>query len=1618
MQLSETNRKILESRKASAGPELSDTNRAILDKRQEQARIDSLPMPELPGASPYSTYDGSQGPATGMDLFIGNLPKTIVQGTARGAAVVPSAVGSLFGADTDDAKLPTDFWWSKAVFGEGDLSLNTEVRDPLVAAGASEESAVAASAPLAILFASLDVLPGGKPVKMGILSFLETVAKTTDPKVIETEMKALGFSDDSIVKWGGEFQAAKTTDEVEAIFKAAGQDEKNIKLVENTSLKTVDDSNPITIAGKSYDEVVTSVKTRVQKIFDDLNIPSNISKTPNFSLKTLDSDMAVLAKADVDITDLADDIADIRATMRAEPERFSYDVPKTGAVPVTDGPFRIRDGEVPVQSLDEVSEVVIKDGRFEKTGDVPVTQLRQEGRLDITDGTYKKQGDVFVKGTKGGKAGDVPVDSFTIKNGEVTVSATKNGIKDVPIERGPRYSMDADDVTVPAYKAGDEAPTPKKQPVAPKKQLDEVANPTKDNMGMLSYSVQARYGKAAVTKGKLEKFKAAEDKVFFEILRYLEELAYVAEKGGDMVQSIPAWVPQNLASPIVFKNVTDMLQRGVLPTSHGSKEMALYTEMVDEVARRVGIIKKGPKPSIDPVGAVLEATERNTRKPGSVATPLVKSEPTTGAKVESKNAALYTKEYESPDDIQAAYAEFAKEKTAPKKGRKPAKADSKPYGIDLSKLKDTSKFKSVFRDMYRNAEKVFGEQWPIIKKNIFDPFDAAKGRMVDEEKKLTDWLQTKIVKELGIKKGSKLSRAVMDFGEKIDGYNYDALLKDVGTKEKADRVVEAARLMRVEYDRMITEVNAVEMKIYPNNPEKWTPNRKDYFRHYEEMSIGFTNMFEDPRLSNLPSTIRPDESRGALTHWQSFTQERLGWKSRRDAVGGFLNYVPQFAYTKHIDPETARMREFIKELEAGTATSQNLGNFIEGIRKWVDDLAGQANFADRFAEYAPGGRWTLDKMDFLNKRAKRNAILGNFGASISQIFNVPGAIATAGAWNSTRAVLRTMGEIAHAVDVRPGWEQGTFIKERYRNSMYDKFDTKIIDQPMKMASWLLGVLDEVGTKFAWNAHYEKAIREAKPGVNPVLYADEMTRKAVAGRGIGEVPVLQKSKVFQTIAPFQLEVMNQWWLMGDMMSEKQFGQMATLFASYFVFNHISEEIKGSSVGFDPVQAFYDSYKIYEDELVETDDKVKQITGRLSGEVLGNLPMGSYAVAGISGAMGMTEEQRKDFFGEADPVRFGNSPLVWNAIKDPLYGILPTWGGAQLKKTFGGVTALAEGEVRGKDGDVLYDVPVEPGVQGAMQNILFGPYSTNFAYKDEVEKEMTALYKENTRLVEAGEIEQVKETLDSLPEDLKPRYIQAAKDEKKRERQIEVKNMVPTYLMATALVKEGKTDEAKTILDGLDEEQRELYIEAAKSWNAPADEPMSNEKDVSKPFADRLPLLMRRRDTDSQEVSADADEWMIQTALDYAYAFGTNPQQAFEIVFMNNDVIRDTVRGGDTVVRTERMPFKSGDIQPGSDPVKRKLMKEEGLSTGKSTAGMYYLEHNVPLGLGGSNEIDNLFISTAAEHDAWTEVENFLIDAFKDGKIGYKEAQELIVRHRGRGDVEPISFEEIKVIIDKK
>lgn len=1571
--ISDTGQKVLEKYRRLSS--ISDTGWDVLQKMSDQQRADyfntilppdpgsthdTSPQVFVPNPNPLKNvlYNGLLGGATLKDY--GQVAKMIGQGAARGYAVTgellqeaathPTTVSmkdakvdpnTFFGRSETAAKVGKWFFGTDQPFSAEEEGRGTLEFFHLENATQWEAST------FAVLLTSLDLFTGG--AGSGAKGFLRSLKAAEKVDDVVKVMRTAGFDADIIESYAEFF--ARTTDEAKIAdgISAALELQNTTRKVSDAAIDLAEGYRPVLEGGELFTDTAKTVRETLtetiktnMKAFSDFPeqaaAVAAILRSEKLSLN--DYRRAVTAIEEVvgtNMSKVTEQIDELSTAVKQAPEKF---IPDFGELKASGLPGRaartmevtgddLYKVELPVRSLDEVGKIEIKDGRIVKTGDIPVTQFQQRGAIKIADGTYSREGDIFVSGTKEGKAEAIQI-------------VDRSGANKLEV-----VSLDGEVVTRGA-EFFDNPNTLRTKPV-------EVADPVRDELSVVGTDLQARYGDKAITTANVNRVKEMEKAMTTLVESYREMLR------NNKIKAVYAnWVPEHLRHPQAFENLMRMLQNGDRPALHGASEMELYLAFVDELAKRSGI-KTKPLRNAAASDAIIQAkNERLGKRVERVTDDAATKDP--NVKLKNEEVPNYGKEV----DEQKAYGEeFAKHERSMK--RAPGtKEPFKPGELEkmAPDLQDISGFKGRVRDMWRNSERVFGKHWPQIKARIFDPLDDAKGRMVDAEKAETDALMAEIVEGLGIKRKSKLSTAVMDYGEKL--ISYDELVKRFG-KEDAAKVVKADKWFRTQYDRMIDELNAVKRAIYPGNKSKLIPKRTDYYRHFQEMG-GLHELFEDPGLGNLSGSFKPKQK------WKSIEQARKGNKTERDAVSGFLNYIKEYAYGMHIDLATQDIVAFTKQLD--NATNRGLDNYINALEMMTDDLLGRANALDRGIEGIVGRR-VLNAADWLNKRVKRNAILGNAGTAVSQIFNVPNAIGHAGPVSTLQGIKRTLGDIFTET---PAWHESTFVRERYKNDLYTQFNVGMLEHSQEFAGWLISILDEVGTKAAWNMFYEKALKLGD--VDAVRYADEWTRKSVAGRGVGEVPMMQKSKVFQMVAPFQLEVANTLFVLGDMAKGKKAGQLATWAVATYLLNETAERVTGREVTMNPLQAVRDCFEISLNEKT-VKEKGQAITGRLLGEAFSGVPLSGYVSAAFltdeeQEILGFTLPSSSEFFGDADPIKYGvPQPLLWRALNftdwdsalDPFFDFVTPWGGAQIQKTIKGITALAEGGVYDMNGNKMMDT--KPGAAGAIQNILFGHWNPNVYYKDKVEQEVMAIVKENEALIDTKQ-EHNYDLARQNYSDLSPKMQEVYKEMKSRNDAAEGTRrenaLRPTLRVIESLKEQGRLEDARAITAALSEEEQQDMIHLYERIHEPETKPK---------------------------------EMWIQEALDYAYAFGTNPVQAWTIVFKNHDHIEDTVGGSFTgLVRARRMDYLG---EGGSEDVKQQLGHEKGDNL--------ILEHKLPLSLGGSNMMSNLELVPANQHDEWTPVEVYLAKAVREKRIDWETAQKLILRHK-RYDGEYISFEDIK------
>lgn len=797
----------------------------------------------------------------------------------------------------------------------------------------------------------------------------------------------------------------------------------------------------------------------------------------------------------------------------------------------------------------------------------------------------------------------------------------------------------------------------------------------------------------------------------------------------------------------------------------------------------------------------------------------------------------------------------------------------------LDPLDDSKRAYKYIEEFYTN----------ILKENVVDKLGIKKGSKLSAYvQKYGEGVLTEAEKE-------KLSDADMKKIQQADGvfrWMYDSLLDTINdtrriiypnaekraaeVKTAINNVEHQLELMNlaamtgdyfdvdgtIESRRKITRLNmgieskkrlkALKTELEENR--QIIPKRKDYYRHFQEMGSSFQEIYGNLTQNNaLPNKIAGiSEWTKPKSKWMSAAQKRvLEDNTKYDAVGGFLDYLKSAAYAAAIDPNISIFRQLRND--AGNITGVKLddesyGGKIGGFLKFLDDyantLAGKTNPLDRWVRDTNPA--VFDAINSVASRIKSNAVLGNVSSALAQGLNIPNAI---GYIADPRATVPAIGDLVAGImedsKTRSLYAKSSFLQERL-NDVYSQFDTKIIEQPKKLATWMLGALDDVGTRYIWLSAYRKA--ELDKDKNPVRYADDVARRMVAGRGIGEIPIWQNSKIVGMAMPFTLEVGNAWRVQSDIIREaaakidkaakngreqdgerprfisrvgkqatsviRGVGRLLLLYGASYLANRILEMVRGTDGGlFDPIEDIIGA------------ESTGKIPGRLAGDLLGSIPVGQ-ALAGIYPENGIeipfTDQKlpaRKDLLGDNDPTRYGTGNLFSGGITKPLTALVPPWGGAQLDKTIKGTRGILQGGVYTKNGELKY--PVERDPVNATKGILFGRsgFRENSEYYDQEGKPLSEKQTEKFKNSEDGHAywrEKLKQrgrgkiTLSgksySVPQEVEDEYKKLIEDKKESNRNLlETENLTPREMTGKEL---SHTQKLK--VDGLSQETIELLI----------------------------------------------------------------------------------------------------------------------------------------------------------------------------------------------------------------
>ncbi len=671
-------------------------------------------------------------------------------------------------------------------------------------------------------------------------------------------------------------------------------------------------------------------------------------------------------------------------------------------------------------------------------------------------------------------------------------------------------------------------------------------------------------------------------------------------------------------------------------------------------------------------------------------------------------------------------------------------------------FKDISGFQAYTRDPDRNFEHFFGRYYPHFKRLLLDPLDDGKRIFVDGKDARRDEIKAGVTDKFKINRGSPEDAAIQDWGERElmnekATANPDSVYHTREALEEKFGIVRAGEIMKAEhwfrptYDKAIDEANDVLKKIYPNDPSKLIPYRKDYFHHFQEVGDGFMdairNFLEvpggiDPRLVGVSEFTTPKQK------FKAFAQTRTGPRSERSAIEGYMRFMEGVEYLKAIEPHISRFRYLRRKIaevapRAGTENmagekQKGAAHFLWFLDQFANNLSGKTSPFDRILqEVVPGGRPAMRLMDFISNRIKANTMLGNAGTSLAQLANIPATIAQ----TKKYAVPGFKRTIAGIFDPSAISRESTFLRERNASSYKAEFPIDFASRPFrrteeevaKVLSWMLHVGDKIGSEFAWNSFLEKYLaqnREIKEGVEvwktgsmdeAMRFADQQVKRLVAGRGVGELPIMQREKTIQAAMPFTIEANNAWHWLAERGRQKEFGAIATFLLAQYLYNASMEKMRGSRVSYDPINAIIEGSDTFMQEYEAGSPGVgaMKFAGRQAGEAITNVGGGQLVTSFLGDTI--FGVQKKDLFGQGDPNRFGPPLLLAGAVEnvpDFLARLGPPMAGVQIQKFFKGLNSMLEGQVRSQtSGKPSFPVARTP--ENIFRSLVFGPYSTTEA-----------------------------------------------------------------------------------------------------------------------------------------------------------------------------------------------------------------------------------------------------------------------------------------------------------------
>lgn len=526
--------------------------------------------------------------------------------------------------------------------------------------------------------------------------------------------------------------------------------------------------------------------------------------------------------------------------------------------------------------------------------------------------------------------------------------------------------------------------------------------------------------------------------------------------------------------------------------------------------------------------------------------------------------------------------------------------------------------------------------------------------------------------------------------------------------------------------------------------------RKDYFHHAQEMLSDYS-VLDFLRPKNVTEDVSPalagvsDQTKPKSRWWGAMFHRGRG-AYFESASNAMASYIGMAEYKLAYDPLTNYYRKLETTIRgsADTINAKNASGFIEWVKDWTDGMSGKSDHVIDRGVQKILSRQTLNSLNNLNKRVRANKVMGNIRTMIVQASNLPNAMSYVTSPKAWAQGMQMLADYHHNPDseIAKARGQSQFMAQRYGSSAMEILESDGLSAK-KLAGKGMELLQHWGDELTWFsafAQYNENPQAAMSGMkriydNAIDYADDITRRSVAGRGVGEGALVNNSKVVNLIAPFQTEILNQWNTFFEHVKDLKVSPQARARAAAglamyevtaFAFNTLAQTVLGDKVvGLDFIGALVDTIT----NAINDDDEDEEKGALDYAKELGQASLGTVVDAApfiniITSFMG--DETSKNLFGEHSPTRYGTGnigiraaadammwgkdtvktlidmaggkatakDLDWEGGLDAVGNFVTPWGGTQLARTSKGLETFIRGGKYDKKGNLQYAVAKTP------------------------------------------------------------------------------------------------------------------------------------------------------------------------------------------------------------------------------------------------------------------------------------------------------------------------------------